>query len=210
MGVSSNLPKVLAFGALVSILMSTSSAYAACYNGRAALSPQQVSDFMANPAALLQQGDNARVISRVRDLVSSDPSTLPAVMNLLSSTGNTSLQTAIGSGLGQAARICTRNDPEFARAIQQAMAASNVQAAIAAFAGAAGDSATAAGGAGGGGGGVGGSIGGGAPGGGSGGGSTTGAGAPGSGTSSPTLSSGNNTGGSTVGIGSNASQSASP
>ncbi|MEW6452660.1 MAG: hypothetical protein AB1490_18550 [Pseudomonadota bacterium] len=212
MGVSSNLRKALAFGAFASVLLSSSSAFSACYSGRAALSPQQVSDFMANPGALLQQAgpnDNARVISRVRDLVASDPSTLPAVMNLLGSTGNSSLQTAIGAGLGQAARICTRNDPEFARAIQQAVAQSSVPAAAqTAFAGASGDRSTAAGGAGGGGGGgVGGSTGSGAPGGGGGGGGTTGAGSPGNGTSSPTVSSGGSTTGGTAGL---SSQSASP
>jgi hypothetical protein len=207
MGVYPNFRKALAFGAFASILLSTSSAFAACYSGRAALSPQAVSDFMANPDALLQ-GDNARVISRVRDLVASDPSTLPAVMNLLGGA-NPSVQNAIGAGLGQAARICTRNDPEFARQIQQAIAASNSQAAIAAFAAASGDTATAAGGSGGGGGGVGGSIGAGAPGGGGGGGGTTGAGSPGSGTSSPTSTS-SFTGAGTAGLGSNASQSASP
>ena len=64
------------------------------------------------------------MISMVRDLVASDQAALPLVLDL-SAKGNPDQVNAIGTGLGQAALVCSRIDQLFANEIQQMVAASN-------------------------------------------------------------------------------------
>lgn len=141
----------------------------------AQLSPQEVSQFLANPASLLANNPEGggRLVSAIRDLLLSDPTTLPAIISLLADA-NAAQQAALGTGLGQAAQASATADPNFANQIQQAVAASGVQVAIAAFSVATGNSQTAS--SGGGGGGVGGPVNGSPPGRGGGGGGSSGGG----------------------------------
>src|SRR5882672_5343879 len=94
------------FGLVISAF-AAGHADAACYGPTQQLPAQVVSDFIANPAALLQQYPNggAQMISRIRDLAASNPTTLAAIMTLIA-TANKDQKTAVGSGLGQAARVC--------------------------------------------------------------------------------------------------------
>ncbi|MDQ2082043.1 hypothetical protein RA307_17785 [Xanthobacteraceae bacterium Astr-EGSB] len=111
------------------------SAGAACYAPAQQLPATTVSNFIGSPASLLSDFPNggAQMISRVRDLVASNPDALAAIMAQLANA-NTSQQSAIGSGLGQAARICLRTDQAFATQIQQAIASQGTDAAKAAYA----------------------------------------------------------------------------
>jgi hypothetical protein len=63
------------------------------------------------------------MIALVRDLVASNPATLPLIIGLLANA-NPAQQTAIGTGLGQAAGLCIRPDPAFAADIQSQLAGS--------------------------------------------------------------------------------------
>jgi hypothetical protein len=95
--------------------------------------------------------------SMVRDLVASDQAALPLVIDR-SAKGNADQINAIGTGLGQAALICSRVDQMFANEVQQMVAASNNQSLVLAFTGVLGDQQLASvenGGGGGGGGGAG-------------------------------------------------------
>ncbi|MDC7786720.1 hypothetical protein PQJ75_08295 [Rhodoplanes sp. TEM] len=109
----------------LALLVSAGAAEAACYDPRQALPAETVSGFVADPAGLLSRHPDggAQLISQVRDLVASDPATLQPVVGLLGSA-NGNQQSAIGSGLGQAYRICLRPDQAFATQIQLAVAGS--------------------------------------------------------------------------------------
>ena len=117
------------FGALlgaavaVSQLAALSPAAAAVYSPQQALSAQTIQDFLANPRALLTQYPDGgpQMISRVRDLAASDPSTLNAIVGLLA-TANAMQSTAIGTGLGQVALMAVRTDQAYANQIQEAIA----------------------------------------------------------------------------------------
>ncbi len=127
------------------------------------LPAQAVSEFLANPNTLLANNPNggSQLVSAVRDLVLADPATLASIISLLNNA-NPAQQSAIGTGLGQAALASVQNNPSLANQIQEAIAAANVQVATAAYSSTTGNAVTAAGspGAGGGGGGGGGGIGG--------------------------------------------------
>jgi hypothetical protein len=117
----------------------------------AQLSPQQVSQFLANPSALIAANPDGggKLVASVRDLMLSDPSP-PAVLNelitLLKSL-NSNLQSAtetqklaisnqisaIGAGLGQAAQALASTNVALANQVQTALAASGVQLAIASY-----------------------------------------------------------------------------
>jgi hypothetical protein len=103
------------------------SASAACYAPDQQLPAQAVSDFLGSSNQLLQDPKNAQggaeMISLVRDLVASNPATLPMVIALIANA-NSAQQTAIGTGLGQAAALCLRPDPTFAADIQTQLAGS--------------------------------------------------------------------------------------
>src|ERR1700728_3164687 len=79
-------------------------AMAAVYSSERALPADEIRDFIANPAALLEKypDGGALMIARVRDLLASDPSTLNPITGLLPNT-NYSQATAIGTALGQVA-----------------------------------------------------------------------------------------------------------
>jgi hypothetical protein len=131
----------------------------------ATLTPQQVSQFEANPAAALAQYSNsAELVSFIRDLMLTDPATLNPIIGLIP-TAKPEQQTAIGTGLGQAAQALVRTNPALANLIQQSLIACGsgipqpdgrnpCENAVLAYAGVTGNAAiTAAGGGGGGGGG---------------------------------------------------------
>jgi hypothetical protein len=124
---------------------------------------QAISQFLANPAQVLQQYPNggAQLISLIRDVAVSHPEALQTITGLLSGA-STDQQSAIGSGLGQAAQIVVRTNQAYANQIQQAIAGSPSEDAKVAFAGVTGNTtiASSGGGGGGGGGGAGGGTGG--------------------------------------------------
>jgi len=145
----------------------TSAASAAVYPPQRQLPAQIISEFKASPNSLLQQYPTGgpQLISRVRDLGASDPTTLPGLIALLKDPATTKDQMrAIVGGLAQVARMAAQSDAAFANEIQTAIAGIGNPDVIAAYQAATGDVAIAAtgGGAGGGGGsGAGGPIGGG-------------------------------------------------
>lgn len=149
----------------------------------AQLTPQQVSQFLANPTAILTANPNggAELVSTIRDLILSDSTTLSVVINLLANA-NSDQQAAIGTGLGEAAQALVRTNPDLANQIQSALAASGVQVAIASYAVTTGN--VQIGSTGGGGGGGSGPTGNGPPEGGGGGGGSSGSGSTGGGSSS--------------------------
>lgn len=144
------------FAALFAITV-TAAANAAIYPPNRQLAAQTISDFKASPASLLQQftSGGAEMISRVRDLGASDPTTVPALVALLKNPAATKDQMrAIVAGLAQVARMAAQQDQAFANEIQNAIAGTGNPDVIAAYQAATGDvaiAATGGGGAGGGG-----------------------------------------------------------
>jgi hypothetical protein len=113
------------------------SAIAACYTADQQLPGQTVNNFLTNASQLLQDpsnaGGGADMIALVRDLVASNPATLPLIIGLIDQA-NPAQQGAIGTGLGQAAGLCIRPDPAFAADIQTQLAGSTSDAAKNAYA----------------------------------------------------------------------------
>ncbi|MCK1297308.1 hypothetical protein IVB33_06995 [Bradyrhizobium sp. 24] len=133
----------------------TSAASAAIYPPQRQLPATVVSDFKAAPSSLLQQYPTGgpQLISRVRDLGASDPTTLPGLIALLKDPATTKDQMrAIVGGLAQVARMAAQADQGYANEIQAAIANTGNQDVIAAYQAATGDVAIAATGGGGGGG----------------------------------------------------------
>jgi hypothetical protein len=118
------------------------------------LTPQQVSQFMATPSSALAANPNGggRLVSFVRDLLLSDKATLQSIIALLA-TANADQQSAIGSGLGQAAQALASTDPNFANEIQRLLAESGSNLAVASYQATTGNVQTGAAGGGGAGGG---------------------------------------------------------
>ncbi|WIW47816.1 hypothetical protein ML401_06790 [Bradyrhizobium sp. 62B] len=134
----------------------TTAASAAVYPPQRQLPATVISDFKASPNVLLQQYPTGgpQLISRVRDLGASDPTTLPGLIALLKDPATTKDQMrAIVGGLAQVARMAAQADQAYANEIQAAIAGTGNQDVIAAYQAATGDVAIAAtgGGAGGGG-----------------------------------------------------------
>lgn len=153
----------MAAAAAVAATISTA-ASAAVYPPQRQLPTQIISEFKASPASLLQQFPNGgpQLISRVRDLGASDPTTLPGLIALLKDPATTKDQIrAIVGGLAQVARMAAQADQAFANEIQTAIAGTQNADVIAAYQAATGDIAIAA--TGGGGGGAGGGSGAGGP-----------------------------------------------
>ncbi|SCB43177.1 hypothetical protein GA0061099_1007217 [Bradyrhizobium yuanmingense] len=153
----------------------SSAASAAIYPPQRQLPATVISDFKAAPNSLLQQYPTGgpQMISRVRDLGASDPTTVPGLIALLKDPVTTTDQMrAIVAGLAQVARMAAQQDQAYANEIQAAIASTGNPDVIAAYQAATGDVAIAAtgGGAGGGGTGAGGPTGNGFPTGGGGGG----------------------------------------
>jgi hypothetical protein len=143
--------------AAVSFAAMVSAAGAAIYEPQQQLPAAIMDAFKANPSQLLQaypQG-GAEMISRVRDIGASDPSTVALLIGLLKTADPQTQVPAIATGLAQLAKLALKNDQAFATEIQNAIGQSGVQVAIDAFRGALGDVAIGAAGGGGGGGGAG-------------------------------------------------------
>jgi hypothetical protein len=140
---------------MVFLVIGAAQAPAACYGPREQLAVPIVNDFLASPAQILQQYPNGGVqmISRLRDLAATNPATLQPIINLLANATKDQ-KTAIGSALGQAAKICVKTDQAYATEIQNLLAATKDEDAMLAFSGVAGDQPTASTGGGGGGGGA--------------------------------------------------------
>ena len=122
-----------------------------------------VDQFIANPSQALKNYPNGgpQLISLIRDVAMQHPEALSAIIALLPNAGPDQ-QAAIGSGLGQAAQLSVKTNPQYANQIQQALTASGFENAIVAFSAATGNvniASTGPGGGGGGGGGVGGPTG---------------------------------------------------
>ncbi|MGL9621366.1 hypothetical protein QRQ56_25455 [Bradyrhizobium sp. U531] len=136
----------------------TSAASAAVYPPQRQLPATVISDFKAAPTSLLQQYPTGgpQLISRVRDLGASDPTTLPGLIALLKDPATTKDQMrAIVGGLAQVARMAAQTDQAYANEIQAAIAGTGNQDVIAAYQAATGDVQIAATGGGAGGGGTG-------------------------------------------------------
>lgn len=119
----------------------SSAASAAVYPPQRQLPTQVISDFKTTPGILFQQyPGGAQLISRVRDLGASDPSTVPALIGLLKDPATTKDQIrAITAGLAQLARMAASSDQAFANEIQAAIAGTNNPDVIAAYQAATGD-----------------------------------------------------------------------
>ncbi|EHR01311.1 hypothetical protein Bra471DRAFT_02018 [Bradyrhizobium sp. WSM471] len=118
-----------------------------------------VQQFNANPQQILQQFPNggAAMISQLREIAIADPKSLDAIMGLIPNASKDQ-KAAIGSALGQAAKVVVKTDQAYANNILQAIAKTKDQDVFLAYSGVAPDQGTAAtgGGGAGGGGGVGG------------------------------------------------------
>jgi hypothetical protein len=129
--------RVAALVVAVALCGSGGSATAACYAPDQQLPAQAVNNFLGKPDQILQDSKNAQggseMIALVRDLLASNPATLPLVIALLGNA-NPAQQTAIGTGLGQAAGLCIRPDPTFAADIQTELAGSTSENAKTAYA----------------------------------------------------------------------------
>ncbi len=133
----------------------SSAASAAVYPPQRQLPATVITDFKAAPNSLLQQYPTGgpQLISRVRDLGASDPTTLPGLIALLKDPATTKDQMrAIVAGLAQVARMAAQSDQAYANEIQAAIAGTQNADVIAAYQAATGDVAIAATGGGGGGG----------------------------------------------------------
>ena len=136
----------------------SSAASAAVYPPQRQLPATVISDFKASPNSLLQQYPTGgpQLISRVRDLGASDPTTLPGLIALLKDPVTTKDQMrGIVAGLAQVARMAASTDQAYANEIQAAIAGTGNADVIAAYQAATGDVAIAATGGGAGGGGTG-------------------------------------------------------
>jgi len=144
------------------VLVQVCLAQADCLVAGKKLSPEELSKLQGAPASLFlnAQGGtlgNAELISKVRDLVTSDKAALKVIIEALK-LASAEEKAAIGTALGQAAQACLTAEAAYAAEIQEALAASSDQSAILAFSavtgnvpiGAAGGAGGAAGGAGGG------------------------------------------------------------
>src|SRR5581483_8089800 len=161
MGVLRSTLRLAAATALAATISTAASA--AIYPPQRQLPATVISDFKAAPNNLLRQYPTGgpQLISRVRDLGASDPTTLPGLIALLKDPATTKDQMrAIVAGLAQVARMAAQSDQAFANEIQTAIAGIGNPDVIAAYQAATGDVAIAAtGGGGGGGSGSGGPIG---------------------------------------------------
>jgi hypothetical protein len=145
--VSSIVRSFVAVAASVGFIALSGPAWSAAYAPGQQLSQQTITEFTANPSQLLSQFPNGggQMISRLRDLLASDPATLAPILSLLPNA-NSEQKSALGSALAQAARLYQRADQAFAAQIQQAVANTQDQELIVAYAAAAGDQPIGAGG----------------------------------------------------------------
>jgi hypothetical protein len=114
--------------------------WAAAYAPGQQLSTQTIQEFTNNPSQVLTQFPNGggQMISRLRDLLASDPAVLSPILTLIANA-NKDQKSAIGAALAQAAKLYGRSDQTFANQIQQAVANTQDQELIVAYAASAGD-----------------------------------------------------------------------
>jgi hypothetical protein len=145
--VSTVIRSFVAVAASVSFIALSGPAWSAAYAPGQQLSQQTIAEFTANPSQLLNQFPNGggQMISRLRDLLASDPATLAPILSLLRNA-TSEQKAALGAALAQAARLYQRADQAFAAQIQQAVANTQDQELIVAYAAAAGDQPIGAGG----------------------------------------------------------------
>jgi hypothetical protein len=100
----------------------------------AQLTSQQVSQFLADPSALLKANPTGggKLISQIRDLMLSDPQVLKPIIALLANATDAQ-KSAIGTGLGDAAQTLVTTNPLLANQIQTALAANGDKLALAAY-----------------------------------------------------------------------------
>lgn len=123
----------------------------------APVNPAAMAEFNADPAAYLGKVQpGGALVAAIRNLAVSDPTAVSKIADFAKATP--SAKSDIGTGLGQAAKICVPTQFTQAQALQQAVIALNDPLVLTAFLAVTGDIATTAtgGGAGGGGGGPGG------------------------------------------------------
>lgn len=116
------------------VLVPLSHTVAAVYSPQQALPAQTVKDFLADPSSLLTQFPKGGpdMIKRIRDLAASDPATLNALLGLLAKA-NSEQAKAIGTALGDVAKMAVSSEPGYATQIQVGMSVSNNDTALAAF-----------------------------------------------------------------------------
>ena len=137
------------FGAI--FMLSAQLANAQVPGQSATLPPAAISAFLGNPSQLLSQFPDGGpgLVKQVRDLVSSDKTTLAAII-ALAKPANEDQRKAIAEALAQVAKAYAANEPGFANQIQQAVANSGLPEFAKAYADSAGDTGTASIGGGGG------------------------------------------------------------
>jgi hypothetical protein len=115
---------------------------------KAALTTQQVNQFLADPTALLTQNPNGggKLVTQVRDLMLSEPCTpsptaprsaacqqaLASIIGLLANSTDAQ-KTAIGTGLADAAQLMVPTNPTLAADIQTALATNGDKLALEAY-----------------------------------------------------------------------------
>jgi hypothetical protein len=103
-----------------------SPAQAVCLAPQQQLPAAEVEQFLSDPGAVLEDPfykvRGAKLISRIRDLAASNPAALRVIIDLIAKA-NADQQTALGTGLAQAALVCVKTDQPYATQIQQTMAA---------------------------------------------------------------------------------------
>jgi hypothetical protein len=132
--------RVFASALAMILTLSGGAAQAACYGAGQLLPTQVVSRFLNDPAKLLSQFPNGgpQMISLIRDLVASEPGSLPLIAELNDKANIEQVQ-AIGTGLGQAALVCARNAQAFSDEIQRVTIAASNKPMIQAFGAVMGD-----------------------------------------------------------------------
>jgi hypothetical protein len=145
--VSTVIRSFVVVAASVGFIALSGPVWSAAYAPGQQLSQQTIAEFTANPSQLLNQfpSGGGQMISRLRDLLASDPATLAPILSLLQNA-NSQQKAALGAALAQAARLYQRADQAFAAQIQQAVANTQDQELIVAYAAAAGDQPIGAGG----------------------------------------------------------------
>jgi hypothetical protein len=124
------------------LAISATQGWAGCINPP--LADQAVTQFRANPKALVFPESDARTIEAMtRDLAGTDPSLATDLVKVAEGTAPR-FRTAIAAGLAQAAMACSSIDQKAAQLIQQAVAGFDDGQFQASFAAVAGDLSTAA------------------------------------------------------------------
>lgn len=133
------------------ILLSVHSANAQVGGQGPKVPASTIAAFQNNPGQLLTQfpGAGPELVKQVRDLLTTDKATLPAIIGLLK-LASPDQQIAIADALAQVAKAYSKGDPAFANEIQQAVANAGIPEVSKAYAEAAGDTGTASTGGGGG------------------------------------------------------------